>query len=59
MTLDVDESVSRLAQILVPALGDWCLVTPLDDAGELQDAARWHLDPDRRDDLDNYVSMRR
>ncbi len=29
-TLDLDEAVTSLAQILVPALGDWCVVTLID-----------------------------
>jgi PAS domain S-box-containing protein len=30
-TLDADQAVRRLAQLVVPALGDWCVVTLVDD----------------------------
>ncbi|WP_369069873.1 SpoIIE family protein phosphatase [Kineococcus terrestris] len=30
-TLDVDEAVAHLAQLVVPVLGDWCLISVLDD----------------------------
>ncbi|WP_432574363.1 SpoIIE family protein phosphatase [Kineococcus sp. SYSU DK005] len=30
-TLEAEEAVARLAQLVVPALGDWCVVTLVDD----------------------------
>ncbi|WP_258723368.1 SpoIIE family protein phosphatase [Cellulomonas sp. NS3] len=33
-TLDVDQSVSRLAPLLVPTLADWCIVTVVDHADD-------------------------
>ncbi|NAZ77996.1 SpoIIE family protein phosphatase [Kineococcus sp. T13] len=30
-TLDADRAVARLAQLVVPALGDWCVITLVDD----------------------------
>ncbi|WP_240896154.1 GAF domain-containing protein, partial [Kineococcus siccus] len=30
-TLDAERAVARLAQLVVPALGDWCVVTLVDD----------------------------
>ncbi len=47
-TLDVEEAYARLAQHLVPALGDWCLVTLVDEDGGLRDLgcqARRHGSP--------------
>ncbi len=44
-TLDVEEAYARLAQHLVPALGDWCLVTLVDEDGGLRDLGCQHADP--------------
>ncbi|MDH2412852.1 SpoIIE family protein phosphatase [Nocardioides sp. CER19] len=52
-TWDADAAVARLAQLLVPELGQWCIVT-LTDRGEispvdwrrgLRDVGWWHADP--------------
>ncbi|WNB85371.1 PAS domain-containing protein [Cellulomonas sp. ATA003] len=63
-TLQGGEAVTRLAQLLVPTLADWCIVTLVDDdeqAGTrrgLRDVAWWHADPARRDLLERYATHR-
>lgn len=66
-TLDVDEAVSRLAQLLVPGLGDWCVVTQIDglDGGpgpdwrrKLRDVGWWHADPRSRGLVEQYARVR-
>ena len=46
-SLDRDETVRRLAQLLVPRLADWCSVQLLDDAGALHQTAVAHVDPNK------------
>ena len=63
-TLDARESMRRLAQVVVPGLADWCVVTLIDDdrhAGTrrgLGDAVGWHTDPDQRELVDVYAMTR-
>lgn len=63
-TLDATEGVSRLADLLVPWLADWCLVTLVDDAGgtnwrqRLRDVGWQHADADRRATLHRYAELR-
>ncbi|WP_369134815.1 SpoIIE family protein phosphatase [Modestobacter sp. I12A-02662] len=51
-TLDAEVAVAQLAQLVVPALADWCLVTLVGDDDQhgfrhgLQDVGWWHTDPD-------------
>ncbi|WP_129339322.1 SpoIIE family protein phosphatase [Cellulomonas endophytica] len=57
-TLDTDEAVARLGQHLVPALGEWCIVTLVDEHGALRDIGSWHADPDRRELVQRYRRLR-
>ena len=63
-TLDPEEGVARLAQLLVPALADWCLVTLAteDDHPDwrrrLRDIGWWHADPDMRSLVEEYAELR-
>jgi PAS domain S-box-containing protein len=57
-TLDAEESVGRLARLVVPWLADWCIVTLVDEDGQLSDVGRWHRDAESRDALDRYASLR-
>lgn len=57
-TLDVRESVGRLARLVVPALADWSLVTLLDEDGQPQDIGRWHRDPDMLPLVNAYADTR-
>jgi len=44
-TLDVDESLERLSDLVVPELADWCLVNLTEDDGSVRRAGR-HRDAD-------------
>ncbi|WP_432510233.1 SpoIIE family protein phosphatase [Kineococcus sp. SYSU DK001] len=57
-TLDAETAVARLAGILVPVLGDWCIVSVIDDHGTLRDVGCQHADPARQDLLESYRSHR-
>jgi PAS domain S-box-containing protein len=63
-TLDATEGVSRLADLLVPSLADWCLVTLVEDTGtvdwrqRLRDVGWEHVDPINRDTLRRYAELR-
>jgi serine phosphatase RsbU (regulator of sigma subunit)/PAS domain-containing protein len=63
-TLDGEQAVARLAQLVVPELAEWCLVTLVDDdeqAGArrgLRDIGWWHADPDRRPLVEEYAATR-
>jgi PAS domain S-box-containing protein len=57
-TLDVEEAVGRLASLLVPELGDWCLVTLVDDDGSLRDVGWAHADPARQELTARYSAVR-
>ncbi|MCI2239165.1 SpoIIE family protein phosphatase [Kineococcus sp. TRM81007] len=57
-TLDTEEAVARLAQHLVPALGDWCLVTLVDEGGALRDIGAWHAQEEMRPLVQRYREIR-
>jgi len=63
-TLDAEEAVARLAQLVVPTLADWCLVTLVGDQQHtnfrrtLRDVGGWHTDPDRRALVARYAEVR-
>jgi PAS domain S-box-containing protein len=63
-TLDGDEAAHRLAQLVVPAVADWCIVTSTEDdraAGSrrgLRTASCWHTDPDHRENTAAYAEAR-
>ena len=60
-TLDAEEAGARLAQLVVPTLADWCLVTLVHrEPGreELRDVGWWHVDPALRDTTAEYGQLR-
>ncbi|NAZ77244.1 SpoIIE family protein phosphatase [Kineococcus sp. T13] len=57
-TLDGREAVGRLAQHLVPLLADWCLITLVDEHGELSDLGSWHVEEHLRDVVVDYRRAR-
>jgi serine phosphatase RsbU (regulator of sigma subunit)/PAS domain-containing protein len=54
-SLDITEQIGQLADLVVPALGDWCWIVVTDEQGRLHDMASAHRDPARRPELENYV----
>jgi GAF domain-containing protein len=53
-TLDVDESLHRLAEAVTPRLADWCLVSLIDPAGRNRHVAVAHHDPALADAAERF-----
>lgn len=60
--LDAEQGVARLAELLVPTLADWCVVTLVEDENggsrHLKDLASAHVDPDVRPLVERYAKLR-
>jgi serine phosphatase RsbU (regulator of sigma subunit) len=56
-TLDTDEAVDRFAHLVVPLLGDWCLVSVVEN-GVRRDVGRAHRDPAMGPAMHRYVDLR-
>jgi PAS domain S-box-containing protein len=56
-TLDTDEAVQRFAELVVPQLADWCLVSVVDN-GRRRDVGRAHRDPAMVAALHRYADLR-
>jgi PAS domain S-box-containing protein len=54
-TLDITEQIGQLAELVVPALGDWCWILVNDEHGRMRELAIGHRDPARRAELEHYV----
>jgi PAS domain S-box-containing protein len=54
-TLDIDQQVRELAELVVPDLADWCWLVVVDEQGRLHDMANAHRDPSRREEVAAYV----
>ncbi len=52
------EAMRELALGVVPALGDWVIVSLTDEGGRLQDVATWHRDPGLRPVAERYAELR-
>ncbi len=63
-TLDAEVAVARLAQLVVPGLADWCLVTLVGEDWQsgrrrgLRDVGWWHSDPDLLPVVADYARER-
>ncbi len=53
--LDIADQLDRLAELVVPALADWCWIVVTEEQGRMQEVAWAHRDPARRDDVGDYV----
>ncbi len=53
--LDAHEAVGHLAQLMVPTLADWCVVTMVGEHGDLHDLGTAHRDPHRHPDVLAYA----
>jgi PAS domain S-box-containing protein len=56
--LDGESALGRLAPLVVPLLGDGCIVTVVDSEGRARDVSCWHADPARRALLEDYTRVR-
>ena len=62
-TLDAEEAVAQLTRMLVPALGDWSMVTLVEGRGDdwrrrLRDLGFWHADPEMLPLLERYNEIK-
>ncbi|SEL08147.1 Serine phosphatase RsbU, regulator of sigma subunit [Blastococcus sp. DSM 46786] len=63
-TLHAEQAVARLAQLVVPSLADWCVVTLVDDAmpsgsrAGIRDVGWWHADDTARPLVEAYCQVR-
>jgi PAS domain S-box-containing protein len=54
-SLDIGEQLARLAELVVPALADWCWIVVVDEQGRLHEMAWAHRDPALRGAVADYV----
>ncbi|SDY18740.1 PAS domain S-box-containing protein [Modestobacter sp. DSM 44400] len=52
------QALATLARAVVPVLGDWAIVSVIEEDGRLRDVASWHWDPDVRDAAARYAQLR-
>jgi serine phosphatase RsbU (regulator of sigma subunit)/PAS domain-containing protein len=62
-TMQADRAVAMLAQLVAPALADFCIVTLVDDAQPgigrgVRDAGWWHSDEEMQEALARYSAVR-
>ena len=57
-TYDIDEAVQRFAQLVVPQLADWCIVSVVDRNGARRDVGRAHRDPAMVPHMHRYADLR-
>ncbi|MEO6715541.1 MAG: SpoIIE family protein phosphatase [Mycobacteriales bacterium] len=50
-TLELDRTLALVAQLVVPALGEWCAIHLLQEGGESTLDYMWHADEARGDDV--------
>ena len=53
-----EQALQRVAELLVPELGDWAIVSLVDPEGRMRDVASSHRDPARRDLVRGYAKVR-
>ena len=56
--LDVEGAVARLSRVVVPVLGDWCIVSLTTEDGGLRDVGCWHADPELQPLVETYTAHR-
>ena len=54
-TLDTGETAATLADLVVPRLADWSIVTVVGDDDQVRQEAHAHRDPSRAADLETYL----
>ncbi|MGY1987633.1 SpoIIE family protein phosphatase [Blastococcus sp. SYSU DS0669] len=53
-----EEALQRVAELLVPELGDWAILSLADEDGRMRDVASWHRDPELREVVRRYAGLR-
>jgi PAS domain S-box-containing protein len=54
----VEAALQRLAEAVVPVLGDWAIVSLAGPDGRMRDVGSWHRDPAVRPTVERYASLR-
>jgi PAS domain S-box-containing protein len=54
-TLEIDQQVEELVELVVPELGDWCWLVVADEQGRLHEMASAHRDSRRNAEVAAYV----
>jgi len=57
-SLEVEDTLRHLAQLVVPKLADWSIVSVAGDDGDVLDVATWHADPALRGAAQRYAEHR-
>ncbi|WP_116452277.1 SpoIIE family protein phosphatase [Blastococcus litoris] len=52
------EALQRVAESAVPLLGEWVILSLVDEDGRMRDVASWHEDPAARADVERYAELR-
>ncbi|MCF6745360.1 GAF domain-containing protein [Blastococcus sp. KM273128] len=53
-----EEALQQVAELLVPELGDWSILSLADEDGRMRDVASWHREPGLRDAVRRYAALR-
>ncbi|MGY1704320.1 SpoIIE family protein phosphatase [Geodermatophilus sp. SYSU D00697] len=53
-----EAALQRLAEAVVPVLGDWAIVSLAGEDGRMRDVGSWHGDPAVRPTVERYASLR-
>jgi PAS domain S-box-containing protein len=56
--LGEEAALQRLAEAVVPVLGDWVIVSLMTPDGRMRDVGSWHRDPAARTTVSRYAGMR-
>ncbi len=51
-------ALQLVAEAVVPVLGEWVIVSLVDQDGRMRDVGSWHVDPAQRDDVARYAELR-
>ena len=53
-----EQALQQVAELLVPELGDWAIISLVDPEGRMRDVAASHRDPTRRELASRYATLR-
>ncbi|TFV48924.1 GAF domain-containing protein [Blastococcus sp. TF02A-35] len=53
-----EQALQRVAELLVPELGDWVIISLVDEDGRMRDVASWHTTPSMRAAVARYAALR-
>ncbi|MCA0146991.1 SpoIIE family protein phosphatase [Blastococcus sp. LR1] len=53
-----ERALQRVAELLVPGLGDWVILSLVDEDGRMRDVASWHRDAALRRTVARYAALR-